>query len=387
MNSKYFTSTVVNAKSRGNSTQITRINRRFTQIFFCANPYHLRTKFLNCFAGLLLLLLISCGQPSGALRFETITVEDRVKLPNATEEHHGMKYSVNFTHPTGYSDKAVLGKLQQQFIHHSLGEKYVRSASGAKLTPKKAVEALIADWTAEYNEMLKENAEYAGDVGFLQMATWDLACSNAVLFENDALLQLQSKGDYYRGGAHGHYVTSCRLFNLTTGDEYSRSDVFKSDADESIRRLIIAELSRVTDGFERNGVWNENTNFAVTSEGIMIAYSDYELGSYAVGNAQITVPYAKILPFLREGTPVWEVANNTAGTTRADTQQQEVYVEPPLDGQAFHEALIQAIQTDDHPAFDRLLSQVTDIDLMIPFAEPPSIELRIENEKARRFDG
>ena len=49
---------------------------------------------------------------------------------------------------------------------------------------------------------------------------------------------------------------------------------------------------------------------------------------------------------------------------------QESPTAPLLDIQALHEALIQAIQSDDHPAFDRLLSQVVDIDVMIPFKEP-----------------
>jgi len=85
----------------------------------------------------------------------------------------------------------------------------------------------------------------------------------------------------------------------------------------------------------------------------------------------LTIPFDKILPCLREGTPVWDMANDIAGAApRAAAQQQETPVEPPLEGGALHEALIQALQSDDHPAFDRLLSQVADIDVMIPFKEP-----------------
>ena len=57
--------------------------------------------------------------------------------------------------------------------------------------------------------------------------------------------------------------------------------------------------------------------------------------------------------------------------TAAEYQQQQ---ETPLNGQALHEAVIKAIRTDDHPAFDRLISQNPEIDVLIPFEEPDYVD-------------
>ena len=65
-----------------------------------------------------------------------------------------------------------------------------------------------------------------------------------------------------------------------------------------------------------------------------------------------------------------ENAAQVPNVTAERQQQQETPAVSPLESQALHEALIKAIRTDDHTAFDRLLSQVADIDMMIPFEEP-----------------
>jgi len=93
-----------------------------------------------------------------------------------------------------YSNKAVLEKLQKQFMSHLLGEKY------SALTPNKAVEALIADWKTEYNEIIQEELEMLEtDSDFGMRTMWDMDCNNAILFENEVLLQLKMEGDFYQG--------------------------------------------------------------------------------------------------------------------------------------------------------------------------------------------
>ena len=64
-----------------------------------------------------------------------------------------------------------------------------------------------------------------------------------------------------------------------------------------------------------------------------------------------------------------------AGVHQTSQEQEEAVMnEPPLDSQAIYETLIKAIQTDNHPAFDKLIKQVPDIDRMIPFPEPGYVD-------------
>ena len=69
------------------------------------------------------------------------------------------------------------------------------------------------------------------------------------------------------------------------------------------------------------------------------------------------------------GAPLAGAHSETPLAVTHSETPQESPTAPLLDIQALHEALIQAIQTDDQPTFDRLISQVPDIDVMIPFED------------------
>ena len=288
-----------------------------------SNPIIPVSGFLAVTVGLF--LLASCGRQSGALTFKTIKVEDFVKHPKGTEDDHGLKYKISFTYPANYSDKAVLKSLQQKFIRYTLEnltsgyDPDAKAKDYGALTPEKAVDELVADLKKSYLDAIRDESE-TDDSDFQLRTGWEFDINNEILFANDALLQLKTEAYVYLGGAHGSYGTSSYLFNLQTGVEYSRDDVFKSEAAADIRRLIINELLKIwTDSWDRDMmydgidyIWTEKTDFAVTSAGIQILYSDYEIGSYSMGAPVVVIPYAAIMPYLREGTPVWDVANQYA---------------------------------------------------------------------------
>ena len=281
-----------------------------------------------------MVVLVACGQQSDEIKFRTIALEGFEKHPKGTAENDGFSYKINFQYPSKYGNKAVLEKLQTQFISYTLGEDYAlslseagRSASEAEL--KKAVDAYLAVWKKAYYKDMEEMQNLNSDPDFV--IGWHIECSNAILFMNDALLQLQTKDGWYPYGAHVFESMSYHLFNLQTGDEYMRDDVFKPEAAESILRLIIPELLKYWNVrterevmLQRNKVWTQETNFALTTEGLLIAYNDNELTDYMPGMPSLTIPYASIMPYLREGTPVWEVANNVVLATTRDAQQTPV---------------------------------------------------------------
>ena len=251
-------------------------------------------------AGLALLPVLMLTGCTGdiALKYQTIEVEDFIKHPNAEEDYHGLQYAINFTFPVEFNNEAVLKTLQRKFIAYTLGENY------ASLTLEAAINACIEDWKKEYND---EMEEFISETGFV--LAYEHWISNSILLSTDRLLQLYTEGYSYLGGAHGSSGASAHLFNLQTGEEYSRNDIFKPESHESIRRIIDAALLEYWEeevDYEKDCAWTETTHFALTPQGVMIVYSDYELGYYALGRPEITIPYAQILPHLREGTPVWD---------------------------------------------------------------------------------
>jgi len=259
-----------------------------------------------------LIFTASCDSQSGDLQFKTVEVEDFVKHPKGTEADHGLRYKFSFTYPSGYADKAVLKSLQQQFVQTLYSNSEDKQDDFTALPPEKALTAVVEIWKAKYKEEIKEEVK---DPKPEWVTGWDINYSNTILFMNENLLQLKTENQQYLGGAHGSTFFSCHLFNLQTGKEYSRDDIFKPEAAGRIHRMLVAALLKFWDEKSPSGVflseenvWSENTDFAVTPEGIDFVYSHYDIVSYAQGCAVVTLPYDKIFPYLREGTPVWNVA-------------------------------------------------------------------------------
>ena len=264
---------------------------------------------------LIMAVLVSCQQRSSEIKFQTIALEGFEKHPKGTAENDGFSYKINFQYPSKYADQAVLEKLQAQFARYTLGEDYAQSVSVTEL--KKAVDAYLAVLKKMYHHDMEEMQNLNSDPDFV--IGWHVECSNAILFMNDALLQLQTKDGLYPYGAHVFENISYHLFDLRTGDEYSRDDIFKPENAENISRLIIPELLKFWNvrterelRLQRNKVWRQETNFAITDEGVLIAYNDYELTDNMPGMPYLTIPYEKIMPYLREGTPVWDAVGATA---------------------------------------------------------------------------
>jgi len=250
------------------------------------------------------------GQQSIPLKFNTIEIKDFLKHPQADDRGYPrLSYEISFTYPSEYGDKEVLSALQRAFIERVLGKKY------ASLTPEKAVKTRIDDWKTDYLEETKEDPY-----------TYEYIATDTILFMNDALLQMREYDYSAEGGAHGAGGYSAHLFNLKTGKEYGRNDIFKPESKDNIIQTLTAELLKYwkkegvnTSSFEKKDVWTEDTGFAVTPQGIAFYYTQYALGMYPSVPENITIPFKTILPFLRENTPVWELAKG-AGTNAAAPQ-------------------------------------------------------------------
>jgi hypothetical protein len=166
----------------------------------------------------MLLFAASCGQQQQqqqsllpeaegvSLKFQTIEVDEFIKHPQATTDDEGLRYTISFTYPSEYGDKAILEILQRKFITHVFGEKY------ASLTPEAAVSTCIEDWKKEY---AANTTEYP--------LTYEHNYNYTVLFVDDRALQMT---DYGFSSVRG-VDTLCadgawhilHLFNLQTGEE------------------------------------------------------------------------------------------------------------------------------------------------------------------------
>ena len=269
-----------------------------------------------------IMVVVSCGwQQSKELKFKTINMEKFEKHPKAKTEKDGFSYKINFQYPSNYSNNDVLKKLQTKFIQYTIGEEYAQSVNESEL--KKAVNNYIDNLKKSYYDNIEEMQKLNGDPNFV--TGWHIECSNAILFMNETLLQLQTKSGLYPTESQVYENMSYHLFNLQTGDEYSRDDIFKQGTAENIRNILIPTLLKQWNiksldeyGMERNQIWTPETQFALTDKGITITHNHEIIGVFSVAFS-----YTIMLPFLKEGTPVWEVVsgNKTGNTSKIESNE------------------------------------------------------------------
>jgi hypothetical protein len=239
----------------------------------------------------------SCGQQSASLEFKTIVLDEFVKNPKDTPDAGGLQYVIHFTCPSRHRDKTVLKTLQQKFVARAFGEEYI------SLTPEKAVNASFADWKTKYiNETDEEPLDYL----FVSL--------DSIIYMNDNMLQIIEYSYIQAGGAHGFGGFSSYLYNLHTGEEYSRDDIFKPESASQINSLIISEthnyqnVEDISRSFTTDmDTWTDETQFALTEKGMIMIHNKEIPGYWSEEPLQI-IPYSKLMPCLRQGTPVWELA-------------------------------------------------------------------------------
>jgi len=257
---------------------------------------------------LLLSGMLLWGGENDSLVFKTIGVAETFYLPVSSE--NGYTINISFTWPDGYKDPEILKKLQRQFLTKNFGEDY------ADMTAEEALQTFYRSEVESYKE---ENGDIASDETW--SLAWEYHSENKILFHNADILQYAINYWQFSGGAHGTGGTSYSLLDLKTGNELSAADIFKAGTEDKIRELIIPglltywEAKSLDDVVDEDGkkdlmdnLWQPGTNFGVTATGIIFSYSDYELGYYALGQPESLVPWEKILPCLREDSPVWPVA-------------------------------------------------------------------------------
>ena len=233
------------------------------------------------------------GQPA-SLKFKTIDVRDSIAHPLSDSDEDGFGYSIHLHYPSEYSDKAVLEKLQYALIKRIVGEEH------ALLHPEKAISDFFEQWIEEYTTNPEEYPSY------LIYTFWD-----TILYVNNELLQFLAVDMLVTEEGQLRDFEIIKL-NLQTGDEYSRDDIFKPEEASQISKLLITEINNRL-GIENSrltadDVWTEDTRFSFLPQGAIFYYDD-EIGDYELADPNFFIPFEQILPYLRTGTPVWNLAN------------------------------------------------------------------------------
>lgn len=140
---------------------------------------------------------------------------------------------------------------------------------------------------------------------------WSYDSSYKVVYETDKLIVfLQSSYDY-TGGAHGMPITEAFTFDLATGKRLHITDWYKAGylkiLSDYSRAALQADKELIGDPqWIVNGTKPDADNFPVvypTARGMNIVFPPYQVAAYASGQPEVLVPYSKLAPVAKPGTP------------------------------------------------------------------------------------
>ena len=135
---------------------------------------------------------------------------------------------------------------------------------------------------------------------------WELNCEGKVIYQNDKIFSLALNNYRFTGGAHPNTHTKILNFDLKEGRVLSIEDLITDW--KAFTQLAEGSL-RAEKGIDDSVSWSEagffmehfqvSSNFALTTEGIMLYYNTYEIAPYAAGITEFVIPYDRLKGVIR----------------------------------------------------------------------------------------
>lgn len=158
----------------------------------------------------------------------------------------------------------------------------------------------------------EETAAAVAEGDFVQIGTtYATDEKELVVTQTGQILTIRADGYYYSGGAHPFVYTDSYTFDLALGQFIDPIQI--ADDPEQFRtqtaELLVAQAEGLgeeyTAGFwsdyaEIIGHWNDAA-VLFDAEGMTVIFSVYELGPYAMGPVELSLPYEELADAIGEG--------------------------------------------------------------------------------------
>lgn len=236
------------------------------------------------------LLAVACTRE---LTHKTFQLEDSVELAGIDA---GCEVSCAFDYVTGGVGEEVKDKINASIV---AGHILFEEADGLSDVPaacRRWVEEQLGGFSVEegYDE---ENA-WRFHFEFQREGRFTTACKSR------KLQSYSVEYNDYTGGAHGMNAIICNVFDLTTGETVSESDLFGEGYRDGVSALLKTALDAFLEAQEEGedlifGAPEPNGNFSVSEEGVTWTYNPYEIAPYAMGAIELAVRWSDLKPYLK----------------------------------------------------------------------------------------
>lgn len=165
------------------------------------------------------------------------------------------------------------------------------------LESEKTVDQVADSFLSGFNEFVEDQS--TSTVNF----PWHQLIISKVITNTPLLLTISTFRDEYTGGAHGNHVTLLSNFDLTANKKVELKEIIKKDklteltsiAETYFRKIEnISDTTSLKDYFFLDGNFSINDNFAITKDGLLFFYNEYEIKPYSEGTTEILIPFSDI---------------------------------------------------------------------------------------------
>jgi len=169
------------------------------------------------------------------------------------------------------------------------------------ISPESAAEVLIASYQKERRESGRE-------------LPFQVAVKGSVLLNKPGVLSVRMDAHLFFGGAHGLDPIKLFVFNSNTGSQLKLADIFVPKFATRLNSLInrafrrkhglstMDQLDQPKGNFFGLSVkqLNYTNNFALSNDGMIFVYNEYEIAAYANGPTEILIPWNELHPLLKD---------------------------------------------------------------------------------------
>lgn len=244
--------------------------------------------------GKLLPFRIAQKKDNNGLVFDYISTYGEKKLPKPEYGRTELAYSASTIWPAATATHTATALIREVIFN----------MFGVKPGPEEIGKVLLRLKNQQLNPVKNEE----------EGKTYDQSRTVHIEYLSDKLLTLSNFTYFDGGGAHGMYGTAYTCIDLTHNRQLTIANVLDTLACRSSLQTILEKKFRAAFKVKKEEKLSDylltdlisfNNNFSLTSKGIAFNYVPYEIGSYAMGEIRLFIPYKELTGCLQPEFRQW----------------------------------------------------------------------------------
>jgi len=175
----------------------------------------------------------------------------------------------------------------------------------------RSLDSMTESFFSDYENNLQDVPNYS--------LPWEINNTIVIVYNDRSIVSLQSVVYSFTGGAHGNEVVYFANLNSQSGKRLQLSDLlvprYKKEIDNIGEKIFRKDKAlEAAENLEDAGYWFQdnkfttNENFGIKTNGLVFYFNSYEIAPYAMGPAELFIPYSEIKNLIKKDGSLIKVA-------------------------------------------------------------------------------